>query len=357
MKPGNVWIIAKKDFSDIINEKTIVFAILLQLLIALFSSFLLVSLSAMYDPSSLSETRGIYYRVAYVGEDSGIREGLEESRDLIVYEMDLDEAVALLKERQLNAVIYVPEVDPVGEGPVWATLYVIKNDIRTSVVTVKLKEILLDYETELRALRAGRIENPPVEIWFPESQGPGFYEFVVGLLIPLLVFMPAIISSALVIDLITEEFQNNTLETLLSTAVTFPEVAWGKLLAAWMIVPLQSGVWLLLLALNGIMIANPAEILMHVSAGSAVLILIGAATAVHYRERTNAQFVFSTAVVVLVLLAMAIPLNPLNMIVRLSVDTIGDIHWLMLAVTIFIVMVIGVGVHLYARYVGERVTQ
>lgn len=32
-----------------------------------------------------------------------------------------------------------------------------------------------------------------------------FFEFVFGLLIPLLVFMPAIIASALVIDLITEE--------------------------------------------------------------------------------------------------------------------------------------------------------
>lgn len=357
MKPGKVWIIAKKDFRDIFNEKTIVAAILLQLLIALFSSFLLVSLSAMYDPSSLSNTPGINYRVAYVGEDSGILEDMEQSRDFIVYRMGLDESVALLKERQLNAVLYVPQVDPAGEGAVLVTLYVIKNDIRTSVVTVKLKDILLDYESELRALRADRIDNPPAEIWFPESRGPGFYEFVVGLLIPLLVFMPAIISSALVIDLITEEFQNNTLETLLSTAVTFPEVVWGKLLAAWLIVPVQSGAWLLLLALNGIMIENPVQILMHVSAGSAVLILIGAFMAIHFRERTNAQFVFSTVVVVLVLLAMAVPLNPLNLVVRLSVDTIGTIQWLMLGVTLSMVVILGLGIHIYSRYIAGRVTQ
>jgi len=42
---------------------------------------------------------------------------------------------------------------------------------------------------------------------FPGTDGgESFFEFVYGLLIPLLVFLPAIVSAALIIDLITEEY-------------------------------------------------------------------------------------------------------------------------------------------------------
>jgi ABC-type Na+ efflux pump permease subunit len=57
-------------------------------------------------------------------------------------------------------------------------------------------------------------------------------------LIPLLVFMPAIIASALIIDLITDEYQHETLETLLSTPITFAEMVWGKVLACGLLVPI-----------------------------------------------------------------------------------------------------------------------
>jgi len=60
--------------------------------------------------------------------------------------------------------------------------------------------------------------------------------------------MPAIISSALVIDFITEEFQQETLETLLSTPVTLREVVTGKVIASLLLVPLQGAAWLLLLS-------------------------------------------------------------------------------------------------------------
>ena len=60
-----------------------------------------------------------------------------------------------------------------------------------------------------------------------------------GLLVPLLVFLPGILSAALVIDLITEEYQHGTLETLISTPVTFAEMVWGKVLTCTVIVPVR----------------------------------------------------------------------------------------------------------------------
>ena len=55
MNGRNIWIMARKELSGINYEKTILFAILLQLFVAMFSSFLMVGLTSMYDPSSLSQ--------------------------------------------------------------------------------------------------------------------------------------------------------------------------------------------------------------------------------------------------------------------------------------------------------------
>ena len=52
---------------------------------------------------------------------------------------------------------------------------------------------------------------------------------------------------------------------------------------------------------------DPVLILLHVTLGSLVLILIAALVALHYRERTAAQFVFSTALVVIMRLSVTVP--------------------------------------------------
>ena len=72
MKPRHLAIIAKKEFRGLINERTILLAVLLQLFIALFSSFLMVGLTSMYDPSSLSKYSRYRYNIAYTGNDSEV---------------------------------------------------------------------------------------------------------------------------------------------------------------------------------------------------------------------------------------------------------------------------------------------
>jgi ABC-2 type transport system permease protein len=335
MNLRHVALIARKELRGLATERTIVFAVLLQLFIAMFSSFLMVGLATLYDPDSVAGFSGARYAVGYTGGDSTLRELLEASPDFTVHPMDLSTAVAALKERKLNAVIWVPDTPPDAADPVKVTLYTIKNDIQATVVNVKLKSVLLDYEDSLRQIRADRLSERPIKVAVPPSAGgENFYEFVFGLLIPLLVFMPAIISAALIIDLITEEYQHGTLETLMATPVTFGAMLWGKVAACLVLVPVQAAAWLGLLAVNGIGVRNAVPILLHVTAGSLILILIGALCALHYRERTSAQFIFSTGVVGVILLILALPANPLNLIVLLAVGATGAEHWFILAATL-----------------------
>jgi len=354
MKFKHLSIIAKKEFKGLFNERTILLAVLLQLFIALFSSFLMVGLASMYDPSSLSKYSHSRYSIAYTGNESPLLTSLEASSDFRVYQMDLSTAVAALKERKLAAVIFVPDTLPDATDPVKITLYTLQNDLQAAIVDVKLKDIFLKYEQDLREIRADRLKEELIGIQIPKAGGGGdFYEFVYGLLIPLLVFMPAIIASALVIDLITEEYQHETLETLVSTPITFTEIVWGKVLACELLVPLQAGAWLILLMINGIAIQNAGLILVQVIVSSLILILLGTLTALHYRERTAAQFIFSTALVVVILFALALPDNPLNLLTRLAVGTAGGEQWLVLGVTFGIILILSYVTHWYAEKIAK----
>lgn len=347
MKPKRVALVAKKDLSGLAQERTILLAVALQLFIALFSSFLMIGLASLYDPSSLSRFGGFQYPVGYAGADSPLAQSLNTSRDFRMYQVDLSTGVAALKERKLAAVIYVSPVEADAEGPVTITLYTLQNDIQSAIVQVKIRDLLLVYESQLRTVRESRLDEKPVPISIPRVRGSGtFFEFIYGLLIPLLLFMPAIISAALVIDFITEEYQQETLETLLSTPVTFQEIIGGKVIAALILIPVQGAAWLALLALNRVAIppAGALTALIHATAFGLVLILLGALTALHYRERTAAQFIFSTAVVVVILFSLAIPENPMNLIALLVAESAGPSHWLTLAATLLSAMVLAAAI-------------
>jgi len=354
VKSRHLSIIAKKELRGLVNERTILLAVLLQLFIAMFSSFLMVGLTSMYDPSSLSKYSRSRYSVAYAGNESELLTSLQASPDFRVYQMDLSTAVAALGERKLAAVVYMPDTQPDDQDPVKITLYTLQNDLQTAIVEVKLRDIFLKYEQDLREIRSDRLTQELIPLETPEpAAGGDFYEFVYGLLIPLLVFMPAIIASALVIDLITEEYQHETLETLISTPITIGEMVWGKVIACEVLVPIQAGAWLILLMINGIAILNSGLILLQVTVTSLILILLGALTALHYRERTAAQFIFSTALVIVILFALALPSNPLNLLTRLAVGTAAGEQWLVLGITLAIVVVLSLITQWYAEKIGK----
>jgi ABC-2 type transport system permease protein len=355
MKPRTIGIICKKEIQSLLNERTLILAIMLQVFIALFSSFLMVGLTSMYDPATISQYSHAEYGIGYAGNDSALRSYIEQAKDFKVFPMDLSTGLAALSERKLSAVVYVPDTSPNATDPIKVTLYTQQNDLQSAVVNIRLKDVFIAYEKELRQVRAARLTEVPIPLRFPaQTGGSDFFEFVYGLLIPLLVFMPAIISSAMIIDLITEEYEHRTLEVLLAAPVSFGEVIWGKIVACLVLVPIQAGAWMVLLQLNGIAILHGPEILLHVTAGSCLLVLLGALTALHYRERTSAQFIFSTALVIVMLGGLALPMNPLNLIARLSIGAIGNEHWIILAGVLAAIVLLSILTTKYAGIITKR---
>ena len=67
---GSFYTIIRKELSSIKKEKTIVLAILIQLIIASLSSVILVGMMSFYDPSSIGQNSNIHVNLGVVG-DSG----------------------------------------------------------------------------------------------------------------------------------------------------------------------------------------------------------------------------------------------------------------------------------------------
>jgi ABC-2 type transport system permease protein len=131
---------------------------------------------------------------------------------------------------------------------------------------------------------------------------------------------------------------------------------WGKVAACLLPVPLQAGGWLLLLMANGIAIADPGAVLLHVSVGSPGIILLRGLAALHYRGRTNAQFIFSAALVVVLLFLLALPGNAAHLIVPLSVASIGGAHRMVLALAGLSTVLLGLITSRYARRVSAAIS-
>jgi len=374
---SRLFAVTKKELRAIRAEKTIILAILLQIFIAMFSSFLMVGLSAMYNPDMYKGISGIQYAVGYV--DAGLyyesdlsevysdlyAEGfeldfslsnqrlyalLEQDREFVPYYMDLETALASLQERKLAAVLYVPEPDPTGTSALFLTLYTINNDLQSTVIEAKMQELFMQYERELRELKSDRLDSVPLPLGFGRGQGGDFYEFLYLLLIPLLLFMPAIISAGLVIDLMTEEFSYKTLDILKTTPLAMTEAMWGKIVACILIIPIQSAAWLILLALNQIFVAHPLLLLTHVTLISSILIVIAAFLGLYYKDRSSAQLVFSALTVVLLMLVLTVPYNPIHLAGMLAAGRFHSFYFLLIAGEfVFFLLLSGV----FTRFIGR----
>ncbi len=148
MKSRHLAIIAKKEFRGLLSERTILLAILLQLFVALFSSFLMVGLTSMYDPTSLSRYSHFRCNVGYTGNDTGLLYTLYQSPDFRVFRNGPLHRGRGLKGTEALRGDLGPGYKPQCTEPVKITLYTLQNDLQSAIVDVKLKEVFLNYERE-----------------------------------------------------------------------------------------------------------------------------------------------------------------------------------------------------------------
>lgn len=321
---GNTLLIAKKEIGSLLMEKTLVLAIIIQLLIASFSSLLVIGLASLFDPAALDRYGTEKTEIGIIGGGELIQ-FLEKSQVKPYYYGDINVALSDFNRNRIDAILVVPPVGADSGEIIQLLLYLPKSDIKGTLVTLQLKKPLEEYEAFVRDVRAPRVGFKPVRLYVDElpRKTSTYFEFIYGVLIPLLVFTPVFISGGLIIDMLTEEYERKTMELLRVSPVSFTEILNGKMLTAVVIVPLQALLWLSLVGLNRIAIYNIWSILLLVSIIAAVIVMIGAVIAVKYKDRAISQYLYSLILIPVFLSGYLFAESPFNLVARLSAGATG----------------------------------
>ena len=317
--------IARRELATLRSEKTIVLALLIQLFIAAFSSFLVVGLVSLYDPGSVE---GYETTVGVTGDaaDDLLR---------VIDEQPSMAGTAYASQAAARTAFRTGEVDAVlladrRAGRVFVTATVPDGSVRTTVIVVQLRDALSTFERTERDERASFLSSTPLDLP-PRTGSTPYYGFSYTVLLPLLCFLPVFISGSMVVDSVTEEVDRGTLELLRVAPVSTVDIVDGKVWAAAALAPAQAGLWLALLDFNGTTVRHPLALLVVVGALALLVVTLGATIAVLTPDRRAAQFLYAVGVLVAFGGSTLLPYSPVNTVARLAVDSVGATYPLLVA--------------------------
>ena len=306
--------IARRELGSLSREKTIVLAILIQVVIAGFSSFLVVGLTSLYDPDAAADD----IEVAVTGEEADALvaaaaevEGLEATR----YE-DGEEAREAFDRGRVDAVATARSSD----GRIEVTASVPEASLRKTVIVVQLREALKELERSERFDRGAHLSQDPLPLP-PTVDASPYFGFSYTVLLPLLVFLPVFIGGSVVVDSLTEEIERGTLELLRVTPASLTAVVDGKagLMAA--LAPVQVLAWVALLEFNDIAVANVAALAALASALAVVAVGFAAALAFAIPVRQRAQLTYSLGALAAFTAAAGLPEHPATTVALLAIGS------------------------------------
>lgn len=312
------WVIARKEIGGVFRERTILLAVVIQVFVAGFSSFLVVGLSALVDPEALPSA--IPSTVAVSGNEALAGHFREEGMGVYRIQGRLpnaSEAVDAFQKGLVQAAVLATDGEDPAD-PVRTTVYLPDGDFRSTLTLVQVKDALESYERALRDARGDRLDREPVVL--AADVKAGSFGFVYSLLIPLLVFLPVVLAGALTADSLTEEVQRGTLPLLLASPATAADVVEGKLVANAALAPLLAAAWFGLLALNDLTVPLAGALMILVLA-TAVAFLMGTlacAIALFTRDRNKAHVFYALAMFLLLGASLALPVSPVNAVALLA---------------------------------------
>lgn len=314
---GTRWHIAKRELSSLSREKTIVLALVIQLFVAAFSSFLVVGLAAMYEPSGI----GGNVDVGITGEasDAVVAAATSQGVSAVTY-TSTESAMDAFNRGRIEALIEAERVD----GRIAVTATIPENSLRKTLIVAQVRSMLEALERSERFERSPSLSTSPLPLP-PEAEANSYFGFAYTVLLPLLVFVPAFVSGSIAVDAVTEEIEHGTLELLRVAPVSLVEIVEGKGLAMAILVPAQVGLWLVLLGLNGIAIANVGLIVVLASGFGLGLVGFGLGLGFLLPNRQRAQLVYSVGVLWLVTVASLLPEHPVTTVARLAIDSPGPV--------------------------------
>ncbi len=306
--------VVKKELVSVIRDRTIVISILIQLFIASFSSALLLGMLSLYDSDTIMRFSGTGIKIGMVGE-SPLSSFVSQRGLTVVPFATLSEAEAVFFQNGVSAIFFIPEgARDIAE----IKLYLPDNEAVSSIIRMVVQEPLKQYENYLR-------EQNGVEVRYGELKGKPStsFEFIYSVLLPMLMLFPAFVSGSMSVDSLTEEVENNTLQTLLSAPLSLNAMISAKITSSVIIAIVQCIAWLSLLRLNEIDIQNSGWILLLALIVAGITSTFAVLGAVLLKDRERSQFIYSLSLLAAAAISTLLNVSPITALSRLA---IGDAY-------------------------------
>ncbi|MFB6201195.1 MAG: ABC transporter permease [Halorhabdus sp.] len=334
---------ARRDVASLSREKTIVLALLIQLFIAAFSSFLVVGLTSLYDPGSI-EAGGLDVGVAGNASEELVEAAASVDGVQTTQFGGYPSAQAAFQRGRIDALLDANTVN----GTIHVTATVPEGSIRSTVSVVQIRSVLETLERSERDERAAWLTRQPVPVPTEQSASP-YFGFTYTVLVPLLLFLPPFISGSIAVDAVTEEIERGTLELLRVAPVSLTDIVDGKALGMAVLAPAQALLWIVLLTFNGIAIRNVVPLLALVAAASVLVVVVGVLLGLVTARRRQAQLLYSLLVLVVFAAMALLPEHPATVAAKLAV---GSATTVTMATVVGLLAAAVVGYAAMRRYAG-----
>lgn len=324
--------ILQKELWSVYRDRTILIAVLIQLFIASFSSGLLLGVLSLYDPDTIMQSGSVNITIGLVGPSANPLETmmLKSGIQVLPY-TTLAEAQSAYYQRQVNAVVVIPQNTGLVGNTSEIKLYLPDSDAVSSVIRMVIQGPLKQYENYLRSQNG-------IEVRYTDLKGKPStsFEFVYSVLLPMLMFFPAFVAGSMSIDAFTEEVENNTLQTLLSTPISINGIISAKIASAVIISTIQCVAWLALMQLNGIAIQNVPWILLLAVIVAGLISTVAMLGAVFLKDRERSQFIYSLTLLVATGIGTLLNVSPITIISRLGIGDYYTSGWNVAVFAVFL---------------------
>ena len=305
------FVLLRRELQGILRERTILIAFAIQFFIASFSSVMLVGLLAFYHPVSIAESQPNRITVAMFGTaDKALSEALRAAGVRTLWIPDAADAERVLSRGLVDAVFHAPDGTRAADPYL---LYLPEGETRATVTMLLLQKALLGLENDLRLEQGIALRYQDLG-----GKNPTTFEFLFGTIVPVLMLFPGFVAGSMVIDSLTGEFEEETLDILRAAPLAIEQIIGAKLLAAGLLSVVQIALWVLLLRFNQVQLASPLLLALLAVALAGLNVTVAMAIACAFRERERAQFVYALALLLLTGLAFAFADSPLTLLVRLA---------------------------------------
>jgi|GEM_PF-2793896 len=291
------WAIASREISAMLAEKSFILIVLLELLLVSSSGLLSVGYVLLTSPES-STTLNDLSRLVYVGIVTQTPEdfSVELSRNKVhhTFYRSVDVAKKDFRQGLIDAII-IGDIDR-GPPPSVIRVYLPDNSPKTALTKLALKKVFVSMEEDLRqdklSAHAPGIELASYKIMNYKPQAR-YMEIYYIFTLPLLLFLPTVISGSLAIDSITQDLESKRMLNLILAPLKPAQIVFGKAIGSFALSIFQSVLWLSILSATFVSPKNHLWLMFLVGIYTVIFINAGSILALYLQKMRSSQILYT----------------------------------------------------------------